>query len=128
MRVAFSTMDDLGVNARISQHFGRCPFFTVVEVDEEGEVVNIETHENPYYNAHVQGAVPKFVSSLGVDAIIAGGMGPRAIMFFESAGIKPFTTDLPTVSEALFALLRGEMEGASPCKDSHHGGDHHHEQ
>ncbi len=120
MKIAFSTEDTGGINARISQHFGRCPFFTVVEVDEDGEIVSIETCENPYYGAHVQGAVPKFILSLGVDAIVSGGMGPRAIMVFEEAGVKAYTTDLERVGDALFALLRGEIDGASPCKDGNH--------
>ncbi len=115
MRVAFSVENSMGLSSRISPHFGRCPFFLVVELDSEGEIVNIETHQNPFYNAHVQGAVPRFVSQLGVDTIVAGGMGPRAVLMFEELGIRPYTTQLETVGEALSALLGGEMEGVQPC-------------
>ncbi len=122
MRVAFSSSGDNGLNAELSQHFGRCPFFIVVELDDDGEIIKIESYENPYFNQHVQGAVPRFVESLNVDVIIAGGMGPRAANLFMEMGIKPFTTRARTVGEALSYFLKGELGGVEPCS---HGGHYH---
>jgi predicted Fe-Mo cluster-binding NifX family protein len=117
MKIAVATDEDKGLEAVLSQHFGRCPYYVVVDIDE-GEIKGVKTVQNPFYGSHGQpGEVPTFIKNLGVQAIIAGGMGPRAIDFFEQFGIQAVTGVSGMVKEVVRAFVDGEIEGASACKD-----------
>ncbi|MDD5665659.1 MAG: NifB/NifX family molybdenum-iron cluster-binding protein, partial [Candidatus Omnitrophica bacterium] len=74
MKVAISTDGDF-----VSAHFGRCPSFTLVDI-ENGKVVKRTEVPNP---GHQPGAIPQFLHQKGANFIIAGGMGMRATSFFE---------------------------------------------
>jgi predicted Fe-Mo cluster-binding NifX family protein len=117
MKIAVATDDDRGLEAVLSQHFGRCPYYVVVDIDD-GEIKGVETVQNPFYGSHGQpGEVPSFIKNLGIQAIIAGGMGPRAIGFFEQFGIQAVTGVSGVVKEVVRAFVNGEIEGASGCND-----------
>jgi predicted Fe-Mo cluster-binding NifX family protein len=117
MKIAVATDDDKGLEAVLSQHFGRCPYYVVVDIDD-GEIKGVETVQNPFYGSHGQpGEVPSFIKNLGIQAIIAGGMGPRAIGFFEQFGIQAVTGVSGVVKEVVRAFVNGEIEGASGCND-----------
>ena len=34
VRIAFSAEDNLGLDGQMSGHFGRCPYFVLVDVEE----------------------------------------------------------------------------------------------
>ena len=123
-RIAFSSEDNMGLEGQMSGHFGRCPYFTLVDV-EDGKIQNVTVVENPFYNNHQPGQVPAFIHSQKVDVMIAGGMGPMAINLFNSNGIEVVTGYMGTIQNVLDAYLRGEAKGASGCAD-HEDHDHHH--
>jgi predicted Fe-Mo cluster-binding NifX family protein len=50
--------------------------------------------------------------------MLSGGMGGRAIQFFEQVGIKAATGANGTVQQALENYLGGALEGAAPCDES----------
>jgi predicted Fe-Mo cluster-binding NifX family protein len=104
----------------VSAHFGRCPAFLIVDIDESGNVIKQEMVENPGAYGHQPGLVPKFLQSIGVDCVIAGGMGPNAIMMLEAAGIKPILGVTGRVEDVLNAFLAGTLQGGeSLCDHSH---------
>ena len=80
MKIAIST--DAGF---VSAHFGRCPTFTIVEI-EEGKILTVEEINNP---GHHPGILPNFLAERGVNYIICGGMGNRAQMLFAEKEITP---------------------------------------
>jgi predicted Fe-Mo cluster-binding NifX family protein len=47
MRIAISSENNLGLESPVSGHFGRCPYFTLVDV-EGRELKTVESVENPY--------------------------------------------------------------------------------
>ncbi len=79
MRMAISTDGDL-----VSEHFGRCPHYTIIDI-EDNNVTKKEVVENP---GHMPGAIPRFLHEKGVECIVCGGMGQRAMMFFKEYGIQ----------------------------------------
>ena len=88
MKIAISSETDNGLKANVSAHFGRCPYFTIIDL-ENAEVRNIKIIENPFFQNHGQpGQLPEFLKNLDVELIITGAMGPRAMGFFEQMGIK----------------------------------------
>jgi predicted Fe-Mo cluster-binding NifX family protein len=126
LRIAFSSEENRGLDSAVSHHFGRCPYYVLVDV-EEGKPGTVMAVENPFYGDHQPGQVPRFIRSQEADVIIAGGMGRRAVAIFESENIEPITGAQGTVAEAMEAYLAGRLDGAAPCHESvAHAHEHHH--
>jgi len=116
-KIAIAVLDANGLDAQVSPHFGRCPYFALVETEGQ-EVRAVETVANPYYPNHEPGEVPAFIHSLGAQVMLAGGMGGRAVAFFQQYGIAAATGAGSTVRATLSRYLGGELQGAAPCDES----------
>jgi len=114
MRIALSADNNDGLDSVISPHFGRCPFYVFVDVDGQ-EVTSVTAEPNPFYAQHQPGAVPGFINDRGVNVMLTGGMGRRAVDFFGQFGIEAVTGASGTVRHALEQYLGGELRGAEPC-------------
>jgi ATP-binding protein involved in chromosome partitioning len=69
---------------KLCSHFGHCELFAVMDVDGEGNVVSKDELTPP---PHEPGVLPAWLHSLGVEHVIAGGMGSRAQELFHENGI-----------------------------------------
>ena len=54
--------------------------------------------------------------------MLTGGMGGRAIMFFQQYGIEGVTGAYGTVKQAVEHYLGGQLKGAAPCRESQEHG------
>jgi predicted Fe-Mo cluster-binding NifX family protein len=117
MRIAVSSESNQGLESVVSHHFGRCPYYVLVDLVGR-EVKAVETVENPFYGQHQPGQVPGFINEQGADVILTGGMGRRAIAFFQQFNIEPVTGAQGNVAQALEQYFGGELGGAEPCHDS----------
>lgn len=117
MRIAVSADDARGLESVVSPHFGRCPHFVLVDVEGQ-EVSSTDVVENPFYGSHQPGQVPGFISQYDVDVMLTGGMGRRAVAFFEQFGIEAVTGASGSVRHSLQRYLGGALEGAQPCRES----------
>lgn len=126
MRIAISVEDNKGLDSTVAHHFGRCPFFAFVDI-EGTEIQTVEVFENPFYSAHQPGDVPGYINEQKADVMLSGGMGGRAIQFFEQLNIKAATGATGTVRFALENYFGGKLSEATPCAESveHGHGDHH---
>ena len=107
MKVVISTD-----NGRVSAHFGRCPQFTVLDL-EDGTVVDKKVIDNP---GHSPGSLPALFKEMGAEKIIAGGMGMRARQFFDQMGIEPIMGISGSIDDVAAALLDGSLAaGESTC-------------
>lgn len=123
MKIAVSSDTDQGLKSTVSGHFGRCPFFTMVDCEEK-TIVKTEALINPFFQGHQPFEVPNFLKEQGIDVIITQGMGGRAIGFFQQNGIEPVTGCAGSVEEVVKAYLAGSVSNAAPCAESvahHHG-------
>jgi len=120
MKIAIASDENRDLDSRAAQHFGRCPFYVFITVDENNEVKEVETVENPYFNGHAPGVVPQFIADKDADVIIAGGMGPKAVEWFNQLGVKALTASAPKVSDVLEKYISGELTSAEACDESHH--------
>jgi predicted Fe-Mo cluster-binding NifX family protein len=127
MRIAISAEANQGLDSPISQHFGRCPYFILVDLKDQ-EIEAVTGIENPYHSNHTPGQVPAFIHEQKARVMLTGGMGRRAVSFFEQYGVQPVTGASGTVRQALERYLNGDLDGADPCATSehHHHHDHHH--
>ena len=108
MRIAISTDGDF-----VSSHFGRCPSFTIVDV-ENNKLTRKQVIDNP---GHHPGFLPQFLHEKGVNLIIAGGMGQRATMLFSQAGIETMVGVSGSIDEVIDGILKGTLKGGeSLCK------------
>ena len=121
MRIAVSAEKKNYLDSVVSPHFGRCPCFVLVDLDDH-DVQDVEAVDNPYYGHHQPGQVPAFVNSLGADVMLTGGMGGGAITFFQQFGIEGVTGAYGTVRQSVERYLGGELKGAAPCKESQEHG------
>ncbi|MEN8165087.1 MAG: NifB/NifX family molybdenum-iron cluster-binding protein [Acidobacteriota bacterium] len=124
-----------GLDAAISEHFGHCAAFTIIDIvdDTIGEVTILENAP------HEQGgcmAPVNFLKQHGVEILLAGGMGMRPLAGFQQVGIDVhFKGDAKSVREVVELFLSGgcrAFDDAQTCggggdgcgdQDSHH--DHH---
>jgi len=128
MRIAISAENNQDFDSVVAHHFGRCPFFALVEVDGK-EIQSVSMIENPFYAGHQPGQVPGFIKEQNADVMLSGGMGGRAIQFFNQFGIETATGASGSVKEAAEAFLAGNLQGASSCAESEahgHGDGHQH--
>ena len=124
MRIAISAENNNGLDSTVAQHFGRCPYFALVEI-EENEIKGINVLENPFFAGHEVGQVPGFINEQGANVMLSGGMGGRAIQFFTQFGIDIATGASGTVKQAVTEFLAGNLSGTAPCAESiEHGHGH----
>jgi predicted Fe-Mo cluster-binding NifX family protein len=121
MRIAVSADSKQGLDSVVSPHFGRCPHYILVDV-EGHNVTEVQEVDSPFYGHHQPGQVPGFIHSLGAEVMLAGGMGGRAIMFFQQYGIEGVTGAYGTVRQSLERYLGGQLKGAAPCRESQEHG------
>lgn len=124
MKLAFITED----GKTISQHFGRAPYYLVVEV-EEGNVKSQEMRDKLGHQQladeghhHQQGQGSGMDSGShdkhnrmsqsirDCEVLICGGMGMGAYQSMQSFGITPLVTQIIDIDEALNTYLSGELK------------------
>jgi predicted Fe-Mo cluster-binding NifX family protein len=116
-----------GIDAQVSEHFGHCDLFTLVEIDN-GDITKVDSLPGV---AHQQGGCMLPVDLLanhGVKILIAGGMGMRPLMGFSQVGIDVYKNGgAAKVSQVIQAFLDGSMTKFSPassCANHAEGGCH----
>ncbi|MBU1238154.1 NifB/NifX family molybdenum-iron cluster-binding protein [Myxococcota bacterium] len=110
-------------NGVLSAHFGHCEHFALITVNEAGVITEEESVDAPQ---HQPGLFPRWLSSLGADVIIAGGMGQMARQLFEQNNIE-VVAGAPTQAPKTLveSFIKGTMgTNDAPCEGGHgHGGD-----
>jgi predicted Fe-Mo cluster-binding NifX family protein len=116
-------IEENGPEERIAEHFARCTKFNVCELDEQNKIVKKEVYFNPLAGEH-SGAcqLPGYVKQFNVNAIIAGGMGQKAISNFNSFGIDVITAPGLLYEEAVNNYIQGKLAGYESCKHDHDHG------
>ncbi|MCD6522878.1 MAG: NifB/NifX family molybdenum-iron cluster-binding protein [Candidatus Diapherotrites archaeon] len=110
MRIAVASSGP-GLNAEASPMFGRCPFFVIVNIEENNikEVKSIPNTATAYRGGAGISAA-ELVGNENVDAVIAGAIGPRAFDVLKQLGIKQYIGVPGTVEKNIDLLLKGELK------------------
>ncbi len=93
----------------LSQHFGHAEQFLIADI-EDGEIKNTEIKMPP---PHEPGVLPQWLGDMGVNVIITGGMGRRALSLFDENGIRvivgaPQMDPIEVIKEYLRGTLKTE--------------------
>ncbi len=114
MRIAVASENKI-----ISSHFGRCEVFEMYDV-EKGKVINHESKASP---GHRPGFLPVFLSDLGVNVIIAGGMGETAQQLFKENNIDVVFGVQGSCDQAVDKYLKGGLQSkGSICTEHQYEG------
>ena len=111
-----------GLEAPISDHFGHCAVFTLVEIaDDEAPRVRLLPNQG-----HAQGgcmAPVMLLKQAGAHAMVAGGMGARPLAGFQQVGIRVhFKEDAVTVGDAIDRVTAGTARVFGPAQVCGGGG------
>jgi predicted Fe-Mo cluster-binding NifX family protein len=127
MKIAIPTED-----GHLHGHFGGCRQFALVEVNPETrETLRMEIIPAP---EHQPGLFPRWLGRQGVEVVIMGGVGRRALANFAQQGVS-VRAGLPgePVEAQVTAFLEGRLtETPEDCGHHHHHDhdhdhDHHHQ-
>ncbi len=120
-RIVVPTTDERGLNAQLAEHFGRAPYFAVVELDEKGEVASVKNVPNVGEHCGGTGHAHDNILELRPNALIVYGMGPRGLTGFQSAGVAVLKATANTVREVVAAYKEDRLpELTEGCHDAHH--------
>ena len=121
VRITIPIEDANGLNARLSQHFGRAPYFAVVELDENGKVLDLQTVPNKSEHFGGMGKPPETIIRLRSNAVITYGMGPRALNMFQNANVAVLQTSKDFVKDVIEAYSKDELvELTEGCHHARH--------
>ena len=98
---------------KLSQHFGHSEQFSLFEIEDQ----SIRGREDVTPPAHEPGLLPRWLKEHGVSVVIAGGMGHRAQMIFEEAGIEVICGAPSEAPDSIVdRYLKGSLEtGDNAC-------------
>ena len=110
---------------RLAEHFGHCEQFALIEADPASKQIVSQTRVVP--PPHEPGLLPRWLHEQGFQAIIAGGMGRRALDLFAQNGIAVHAGATGRTPEDMAqALLTGTLGNATPtCGHGRGEGQHH---
>ncbi len=109
MRIAATTQNG-GLQDTIIPQFGRAPTFTIVEVEGD-KIKSVEVVENRAAQ-QLSGAgisAAQTVIDKGVQVVLTGNVGPKAMSVLSSAKIRIYSAAGLTVEEAVKKLIAGEL-------------------
>ncbi len=120
-RVVIPVLDDSGKTSRLSAHFGRAPFFAVVEVKEDGNIESLKFLPNRSQHLGGSGRPPDVILSFAPNVVITFGMGPRAMRRFQAEGVAVMQASSEYLGDVLSAFTRNELsELTEGCRDARH--------
>ena len=97
----------------LCNHFGHCEQFALIDLQGKNIIQKVFVTPPP----HEPGLLPRWLGEKGVQLIIAGGMGQRAVSLFNERGIKVLTGAPQLAPEELITHYVNQtlITGANVC-------------
>ncbi len=103
-------------NGKLSQHFGHCEQFAIIDADIDTKDIKSQELVDP--PIHEPGVLPKWLSGLHVNLVIASGMGQRAQQLFAQNQIEVVVgAPVEAPEDLVSARLNGTLETNSNICD-----------
>ncbi|WXG43296.1 MAG: NifB/NifX family molybdenum-iron cluster-binding protein [Promethearchaeati archaeon SRVP18_Atabeyarchaeia-1] len=120
-RIVVPTVDENGLSAQLADHFGRAPYFAVIELGESNEVSNVRTVKNVGEHFGGGGHAHEAILQQKPSAVIVRGMGPRGLSSFQDAGVAVLRANANTVKEVIDAYKDDELQELTEgCHEAQH--------
>ena len=121
MRIAVPSETDAGLDSQRSGHFGHAAYFTVVDFDDDMNIVNVESIKNVDHDVEGCGGVINFALTLGLDGILTAGMGMPPFTRFTEAGVAVYADGTePNVGKVLEMFAQGKVARMDPSAACRH--------
>ena len=104
----------------VSGHFGGCANFNIYEAENKS-IIKSESIASP---GHKPGFLPNFLGDMGINVVIAGGIGAHAISIFDEKGIKVIAGASGDAQTAAELYLNGSLKSNDSVCHEHM---HHHD-
>jgi predicted Fe-Mo cluster-binding NifX family protein len=120
MRIVIPVSEEKGVDSRLSQHFGRAPFYAIIDLNEKGEIIGKETIANTSEHFGGVGLPPDRILQLKPKALITYGLGSKALRIFQDACVAVLRTEADTVKEVVKAYNNNQLQELTQgCHHAH---------
>ncbi len=106
MKIAIPASTD---EQRISEHFGHCKKFKIFEIEND-KILNQFAINAPEH--HEPGALPQLLKDNGVNVVIAGGIGLKAINIFNQENITVITGAVGNIEDILKKFINGTLKNS----------------
>ncbi|MHA1628850.1 MAG: NifB/NifX family molybdenum-iron cluster-binding protein [Candidatus Heimdallarchaeota archaeon] len=119
--IAFPTIDANGEKSKISNHFGRAPYYVLYEKEtKQFSVINNKSeHFGGGYKA------PSLLEDNHVNVLICQGLGQRALQRFNESNVAVYLTTKTLVEEALRDFNDGKLTLCTESEACEGKGKHH---
>lgn len=109
MKIAISSIDN-NIESDVSDIFGRCPYFTVVQMkDDKIEKTEFIKNENINQNSGAGVSVAKLMADENVNAVITGNVGPRALDILKQFNIEVYSGK-GIIKNIIEEFINGKLE------------------
>ncbi|QSX04990.1 NifB/NifX family molybdenum-iron cluster-binding protein [Sedimentibacter sp. zth1] len=98
-----------------AQHFGHCENFNLYDA-EGGKIISEKSVPNP---GHKPGFLPNYLHDLGVEVIIAGGMGGGAVEIFNEHNIEVIVGANGNAKSCVESYLSGDLKSTGSVCHEH---------
>ena len=107
MKICIPITSNEGLKAKVNAHFGSAPYFLIYD-NEKGafEVINNSDSQHMHGMCHPL----KALDNKGIDAVVCGGMGARAVQKLNEDDIKAYRASAETVEEIIVRYKEGKLE------------------
>ena len=120
-RIVIPTEDKSGFEANLAQHFGRAPYYTVVDLDESHKIVGVRTEVNKGEHVGGSGHPHEHLLALKPNIFVVQGMGPGCLSSLQDAGVTVLKATGTTVKEITEQFKEGKLSAlAGACENAHH--------
>jgi predicted Fe-Mo cluster-binding NifX family protein len=106
VRAAVVSKDKSGLEAEVSNHFGKAPYLTIFDT-ETFEIIEIIKNENHHFGGTL--SPPKFIKFKDIDIIIVQELGENALDSCKRFEIEVYLGAKNTVKETMEAFQKGEL-------------------
>jgi predicted Fe-Mo cluster-binding NifX family protein len=109
MKICIPSNGPEGLKSTIGQHFGKVAYYTIVD----SETGDVEVVPNTSEHTGGMGLPPDQLSKVGVDIMLCGGLGRKAVQLFESHGIEVYVGAGGSVGDTFDAWKSGKLDKAT---------------
>jgi len=101
-------------NGKLCSHFGHCGAFAMIQTDDANAITARHDEEAP---PHEPGLLPNWLFDRGVNLVLCGGIGPRAIDLLTEKNIKVIIgAPVETPESLVAAYFQGTLKtSANSC-------------
>jgi predicted Fe-Mo cluster-binding NifX family protein len=120
-RIVIPTEDDSSLEANLAEHFGRAPYYTIVDLDENNNNTGVRTEVNKGEHVGGTGHPHEHLLALKPNIFVVKGMGPGCLSSLQDTGINVLQATGTTVKEIVESYKEGKLKAlAGACEHAKH--------